>query len=227
MLIQSHRGTVNPMEHPFTLHFVDPDSRNRAELARATFEIGHHAEVYSDLREVLDHGLQDGILMVHDLPGEHAFTEAIADLSAQGIWLPIIAYGEQSEPSRIVAAVKAGALDFVTLPVSGGQLRAMLTEIGEEVEANAEARRRMIQARRRIAGLSGREREVLDWLTEGQSNNAIAKALDISPRTVEIHRANMMTKLGARHPADAVRLRFEAQVDSIIPADAREWQETA
>ncbi|WBY16251.1 helix-turn-helix transcriptional regulator [Erythrobacteraceae bacterium WH01K] len=54
---------------------------------------------------------------------------------------------------------------------------------------------------------------MLDWLSEGSSNKAIARQLCISPRTVEIHRANMMHKLGARHAAEAVRLRLEAQIE--------------
>jgi DNA-binding CsgD family transcriptional regulator len=70
----------------------------------------------------------------------------------------------------------------------------------------------MIEARGRIENLSAREREVLDWLAQGSSNKAIARELQISPRTVEIHRANMMAKLGASHAADAVRLRIEADI---------------
>jgi len=70
----------------------------------------------------------------------------------------------------------------------------------------------MIEARSRIENLSTREREVLDWLAQGSSNKAIARELQISPRTVEIHRANMMSKLGASHAADAVRLRLEAEL---------------
>jgi FixJ family two-component response regulator len=70
----------------------------------------------------------------------------------------------------------------------------------------------MIEARSLISCLSGREREVLDWLTRGSSNKVIARELDISPRTVEIHRANMMAKLGASHAAEAVRLKLEARL---------------
>ncbi|MFZ9396883.1 MAG: response regulator transcription factor, partial [Erythrobacter sp.] len=73
-------------------------------------------------------------------------------------------------------------------------------------------RRRMIEARQRIANLSAREREVLDWLSAGSSNKSIARELEVSPRTIEIHRANMMLKLGARHAAEAVRLKLEVRV---------------
>jgi FixJ family two-component response regulator len=78
----------------------------------------------------------------------------------------------------------------------------------------------MIEARDRIASLSVREREVLEWLAQGSSNKVIARELDISPRTVEIHRANMMHKLGARHAAEAVRLKLEAKLEPQIEPQA-------
>ena len=69
----------------------------------------------------------------------------------------------------------------------------------------------MIEARTRISTLSAREREVLDLLITGASNKVVARVLAISPRTVEIHRANMMAKLGVNHVAGAVRLYFESR----------------
>ena len=89
----------------------------------------------------------------------------------------------------------------------------MAAHVHTDAGRHAEARRRLIDARRRIDQLSKREREVLDWLSEGCSNKAIARELEISPRTVEIHRANMMDKLGAGHAAEAVRLRLEAGLE--------------
>ena len=68
-------------------------------------------------------------------------------------------------------------------------------------------------ARNLLSNLSGREREVLEGLTNGGSNKDIARILSISPRTVEIHRANMMNKLGARHAAEAIRISLEAAGD--------------
>ena len=95
-------------------------------------------------------------------------------------------------------------------PASAYHLSLRISYPSEADHAYAAARRRMIEARGRIENLSAREREVLDWLAQGSSNKTIARELDISPRTVEIHRANMMSKLGASHAAEAVRLRIEA-----------------
>ncbi len=134
-------------------------------------------------------------------------------LAASAIWLPIVAVDIEPNTRRTVAAIKAGALDYLALPLDPDRLRQTLDRLEEEALELVTARRRMVEARGRISNLSSREREVLDWLTEGSSNKAIARELDISPRTVEIHRANMMTKLGASHAAEAVRLKIEAQLE--------------
>lgn len=137
-------------------------------------------------------------------------------LSKLGIWLPLIAADTDPRPGRIVEAIKAGALDYLPLPLETERFERCLTRIEKEAEMFGEARRRMIEARNRIASLSVREREVLEWLAEGSSNKVIARELDISPRTVEIHRANMMHKLGARHAAEAVRLKLESRLEPQI-----------
>jgi FixJ family two-component response regulator len=113
-----------------------------------------------------------------------------------------------------VAAIKAGALDYVALPLAPERLKALVSDAASEIESRSDARRRMVAARNRMSTLSPREREVLDQLAAGNSNKVIAQALAISPRTVEIHRASMMRKLGARHAAEAVRLRLEADIDT-------------
>jgi two-component system, LuxR family, response regulator FixJ len=188
------------------LHFVDADTRTRAELARMAFALDHHAEVYADLIELC------GIVIVRD-DFEHGGIEAAVELFGRfDIGLPIVAVDEAPETARVVAAIKAGALDYLSLPLAPERLAEMLGRVDEEARAHSEARRRMIEARSRIRSLSGREREVLDWLAQGSCNKTIARALAISPRTVEIHRSKMMSKLGASHAADAVRLRFESGI---------------
>lgn len=182
----------------------------RAELARVAFAMGHHAEVYSGMDELVEHPPQDGIILLREDPHGRGVGKALAELIAAEIWLPIIATDTDPRTGHVVAAIKAGALDYLSLPAEAHDLERVLARIDEEAQANALARRRMVEARSRISRLSRREREVLDWLALGSSNKAIARELDISPRTVEIHRANMMSKLGASHAADAVRLQMEA-----------------
>ena len=201
------------MNRKAILHFIDPSTRHRAELARVGFALGHHSEVYTDLSELSTHPPRDGIVIARDMPAEGGLPVILDRLGRLGIWLPVIAVDEDPSPRRIVEAIKAGALDYLSLPLDPNRLERCLLRIEKEAETFGEARRRMIEARDRIETLSAREREVLDWLAEGSSNKTIARELDISPRTVEIHRANMMSKLGARHAAEAVRLKLEAQMD--------------
>lgn len=206
------------MPHKASLHFIDSSSRHRAELARIGFSLGHHSEVYGDLMELSVHPPREGIVIARDAVEEGGVAMILERLSRIGIWLPLIAIEVQPRPGRIVEAIKSGALDYLSLPLDPERLSRCLARIEKEAEVFGQARRRMIEARDRISSLSQREREVLDWLTEGSSNKVIARELDISPRTVEIHRANMMSKLGARHAAEAVRLKLEAKLEPQIRA---------
>lgn len=206
------------MTRKASLHFIDSCSRQRAELARIGFALGHHSEVYGDLSELSVHPPRDGIIVARDTAEEGGVSVILERLSRLGIWLPLIAVDAQPRPGRIVEAIKAGALDYLSLPLDPDRFARCLARIEKEAEVFGAARRRMIEARDRIASLSSREREVLDWLAEGSSNKVIARELDISPRTVEIHRANMMSKLGARHAAEAVRLKLEANLEPKIRA---------
>lgn len=206
------------MTRKASLHFIDSCSRQRAELARVGFALGHHSEVYGDLSELAVHPPRDGIIVARDTAEEGGVGMILDRLGRLGIWLPLIAVDIQPRPGRIVEAIKAGALDYLALPLDRERFTRCLLRIEKEAEQFGAARRRMIEARDRISTLSSREREVLDWLAEGSSNKAIARELDISPRTVEIHRANMMTKLGARHAAEAVRLKLEAKLEPKLRA---------
>lgn len=218
MKIPVFRGQPQAMPSTVPLHFIDTSTRHRAELARIGFALGHHSEVYNDLDDLAVHPPREGIIVARDRPADGGIPYLLDRLSKMGIWLPVIAVDEQPIPGRIVDAIKAGALDYLPLPLDEQRFARCLERVEKEAETFGAARRRMFEARDRIATLSTREREVLEWLAQGCSNKVIARELDISPRTVEIHRANMMNKLGANHAAEAVRLRLEAELDDKLRA---------
>ncbi len=204
---------IASMADRITLHIVDPVTRVRAEIASVVFDLGYHAEVYANIAEVTERPPRSGILIMRDDPLLGGIEGLVRKLSDKGVWLPIIATGDDPGPHEVVSAMKAGALDYIQMPIDHARLDMTLGKLSGEAETYARSRRRMIEARDRIANLSKREGEVLDWLARGCSNKVIARELAISPRTVEIHRANMMTKLGARHAAEAVRVKLEAQIE--------------
>lgn len=206
--------TFRPNSMKLALHIIDPCSSQRAAIAQCVYALGHHAEVYAELSELTALRPRSGLIIARDdtrMGGVSAITNQLLKI---GVWLPLIATDENPEPSRIVDAIKAGALDYISLPIDQSQIERILERVSKEAETTAIRRRRLIEARDRISTLSGREREVLELLSEGGSNKEIARELEISPRTVEIHRSNMMGKLGARHAAEAVRFRLEADMTS-------------
>jgi two-component system response regulator FixJ len=194
-----------------TLHILGGESRSRAEQARVAFALGHHAEVYSDIGEMLERPPHEGIIIAADEGEADTVRGLIVQLGEQGIWMPVVMASVDPDIDRAVAAIKAGALDYLRLPFEMGTFARRLGVILTEAGQHAERRRREVEAQRDIALLSRRERQVLELLSAGCANKEIARRLAISPRTVEIHRGNMMTKLDAGHAADAVRLWIDAQ----------------
>ncbi|GEO00961.1 DNA-binding response regulator [Novosphingobium sediminis] len=193
-----------------TLHILDSDSARRAQLARLAFAAGHHAEIYAHADELLSHAPSGGLVLAQDEPVGEGISNLVAAMMRAGQWLPIIAIAEAPTIDAVVSGIKAGALDYLTVPEQIAPLNEAVARSAREADTQRLQRARAAEARQRISRLSMREREVLDRLAEGCSNKAIARELEISPRTVEIHRMKMMGKLGARHAAEAVRLRIEA-----------------
>ncbi len=208
------------MEDRLILHIVGGDSRSRAEQARLALALGHHAEIYADIGELIDRPPRHGVIVACEETFAMGVERLLDMLGEAGIWLPVVVAAMNPDVDDVVRAIRGGALDFLRLPLEPDEFNRVARQLLADAGRHAEARRRLVDARKRISGLSRREREVLDWLSQGLSNKAIARALEISPRTVEIHRANMMDKLGATHAAEAVRLRLEADYEEPLLGEA-------
>jgi two-component system, LuxR family, response regulator FixJ len=127
--------------------------------------------------------------------------------------LAVIVVTGQGDIQTAVRAMKAGATDFVEKPYSEHALLGSI-EMAFGKETPSDRDRDIADAARRVATLSPREREVLDGLLTGQPNKLIAYQLGISVRTVEVHRARMMERLGVRQLAEVIRLGVIARLST-------------
>src|SRR3954452_6245483 len=136
--------------------------------------------------------------------------ELLKTLKAMHSVLPVIVITGHADVTVAVQAMKAGAADFIEKPFESELIlrlvRACLEDNDDAVDANAQRHR----IQRRLESLAARERQVLDLIIQGSSNKVIAATLSISPRTVEIYRANVMSKMRADSLSDLVRMTLSA-----------------
>ncbi len=123
----------------------------------------------------------------------------------------------QGDIAIAVEAMKAGAIDFIEKPYDNRMLLSALRSGFARIEDREKEASAIQTARDNIDRLTPRERDVLLGLIDGKANKIIAYELDISPRTVEIYRANLMDKLGVRSVAEAVRIAFAAGLVPVFP----------
>lgn len=135
-----------------------------------------------------------------------ADSELPRKLRAQGCVFPVVALTAEADVASAVLAMKAGAADVVTYPVRADDLAAAVHGALAQL-TRRQAGESVLQAmRNRVDRLTRRERQVLDGMIRGAANKTIAHELNISPRTVEVHRANVMDKLGSRSLSQIIRM---------------------
>lgn len=195
-----------------TIYIVDDDDAVRASLhsllsIRSDLIVRGYRSGDAFLEEVRD--LDSGVLLLDfHMPGATGL-DVLNALDTPGKFVPIVLTG-QGNVGLAVQAMKAGALDFIEKPYEAELLMNVVDNAFARLEEDSAAASRVNAAESKIAKLSPRETDVLKGLIEGRSNKIIAYELDISPRTVEIYRANLMEKLEVRSLSEALRIAFAA-----------------
>ena len=136
--------------------------------------------------------------------------ELMRRLKARGITIPVIVMTGHADVPLAVEAMKEGALDFIEKPFDDEVLLAAVRAALERQEETAQQGARAAELAARLHSLSDRERQVLELLVAGKANKVIAFELGISPRTVEIYRANVMSKMQAGSLSELVRMALLA-----------------
>lgn len=190
----------------FRVHLVDDDARVRTALSRVVAIAGYDVETFADAEAFLekhDPEVPGCAIVDLSLPGKDGF-EIQAAMASCG--RPVVFLTGQGTIQTGVKAIKAGAVDFLEKPVEAATLLEAI-EKARQVDCQ---RRNLLSARlefqQRIARLTPRERQVLYQVTEGRLNKQIAGDLGTVEKTIKVHRARMMDKMGVRTVADLVRV---------------------
>jgi len=202
------------------VHLVDNDPQVLKAVARLLASAGYRTQTNLSAAEFLARydRTAPGCLVLDVAMPEQTGLELQHMLRDEGIDVPIVFLSGCSEVPQSVEAMKGGAVDFLTKPVDG---EALVKAVDRAVEFDKRQRERSEEAHtlhERLEALTPREREILPFLVSGKLNKQIAGDLGVVEKTVKVHRAHVMQKLGVRSLADLVR--FTARAD-IPPQGAR------
>ena len=195
------------------VHVIDDDPAVRDSLAFLLETANLQPCVYESALAFLEAlpQVKAGCVVTDVRMPEMTGIELVKRLKAEGFSLPIIMITGHADVPLAVEAMKAGVADFIEKPFDD---EALLSAIQSALQAGEKDRQGAAEAAEiaaRIATLSGREREVLQGLVAGRANKVIAYDLGISPRTIEIYRANVMTKMKAASLSELVRMAMRAE----------------
>ena len=197
--------------------FVVDDDADIRDSMRLLLEVaGFKVRSYNSAKHFLaddypKHGCLIADIRMPDMSG----LELQVEVTRRHIDLPVIIMTGHGDVPLAVQAMKAGAIDFIEKPFDDDM---MLASVKRAMEVGSRARERTAESRAAkdlLSSLTPRERGVLDKLVQGRSNKVVAHELGISPRTVEIHRAHIMSKMEASSLSDLVRLVLAAEPGSV------------
>ena len=204
------------MTGPLLIYVVEDDPCVRDSLCQLLRLRGFRTSAFDSGEAFLD-GLDaalSGSVVLLDLrlPGMSGLEVQSALLSRNLRW-PVIVLTAHGDASSARNALKAGAYDFIEKPFDDAVLVSAITRAAADAEAAEAKAASRLETQRRMARLTGRERQVLQMVVDGHHNREIAHALGLSSRTVEVYKARLMDKLDVDRLADLIRLSLESPLD--------------
>jgi two-component system response regulator FixJ len=190
------------------VHVIDDDEAMRESLAFLLDTSGLSVRTYESAVAFLDRleGLEEGVIVTDVRMPEISGLDLVRRLKSQGVALPIVMITGHGDVPLAVEAMKAGVVDFLEKPFDDYALLSAIRAAHADRSKTGEDDVERERLRKLLEGLSPREHEVLDGVVAGKLNKVIAHELGISPRTVEVYRANVMSKTGARGLSELVRM---------------------
>jgi len=194
------------------VHIIDDDDAVRDSLAFLLESADMAVRTYESAVRFLEQssGLERGCIVTDVRMPDMTGLDLVRHLNAQGSSLPVIVITGHGDVPLAVEAMRAGVVDFIEKPFDDELMLTALRRALDISRNHAEEASERRDIAQRLARLSTRERQVLDGLVAGQANKVVALNLGISPRTVEVYRANLMTKMRASSLSELVRMTLNA-----------------
>ena len=196
------------------VHVIDDDEAMRESLAFLLGAVGMEVRTYESALGFLDvaPNAEAGCVITDvRMPGLSG-VDLLRRLRELKLGIPVIVVTGHGDVPLAVEAMKIGALDFLEKPFDDEVLLASVRSALNQLNQDQKRQGERNEIERRLAALSNRERDVLEGLVSGHANKQIAYDLGISPRTIEIYRANLMTKMQAASLSDLVRMALIARI---------------
>lgn len=199
------------MTNDFLIHIVDDEEPVRQSLSFLLAASGWRSRKYASAVEFLatENDLDDACLITDLRMSEMSGIDLLRHLRKDGNALPVIVVTGHGDVVAAVEAMKAGASDFIEKPFSEETILATLARVCAAAQEEGHIRHQREAAREKLESLSTRERQVLDGVVNGLATKSIARDLGLSPRTVEVYRATIMTKMHAHSLAELVRMAVQ------------------
>lgn len=198
-----------------TVYVIDDDDGMRRALCLLLSTVGYSTQAFGNPADFLKRFEPDAhgcLILDIRMPGMSGL-ELQQHLNRTGAMLPVLFITGHGDVPMAVQAMKEGAFEFIQKPFREQDLLDRINHALKQDAENRAAIARRAEVMRRLESLTARERQVLDRVVEGAANKVIAIDLQLSERTVEIHRAKVMEKMGARSVAHLVKLQLSLKAD--------------